>query len=61
MMIKAGKASKGDGMDVGHKKAISKGGLSVMYNLKMQTKAANRSFSRRKDSSMKSERSKRGR
>jgi hypothetical protein len=61
MMIKAGKASKGDGMDVGHKRAISKGGLSVMYNLKMQTKAANRSFSRRKDSSMKSERSKRGR
>lgn len=61
MMIKAGKASKGDGKDVGHKKAISKGGLSLMYNLKMQTKAANRSFSRRKDSSMKSERSKRGR
>lgn len=61
MMIKAGKASKGDGKDVGHKKAISKGGLSLMYNLKMQTKTANRSFSRRKDSSMKSERSKRGR
>lgn len=61
MMIKAGKASKGDGKDVGHKKAISKGGLSLMYNLKMQTQTANRSFSRRKDSSMKSERSRRGR
>ena len=61
MMVKAGKASKGDGKDVGHKKAMSKGGLSVMYNLQMQNKSENRSFSKTKDSKMKSERSKRER
>jgi hypothetical protein len=60
MMTKAGKAHKGDGKDVGHKTAMSKGGLSKMYNLQMQSKSGNRSFSRNKDGSMKSERSKRG-
>ena len=59
MMTKAGKAHKGDGMDVGHVKALGKGGLSQMYNLQMQTKAANRSFSKTSTSKMKSERSKR--
>jgi len=61
MMVKAGKAKKGDGMDVGHIKALGKGGLSVMYNLQMQSKAANRSFAKTKSSKMKSERSKRER
>jgi hypothetical protein len=61
MMVKAGKAKKGDGKDVGHVKALSKGGLSQMYNLQMQSKTANRSFSRNKNSSMKSEKSGRGR
>ena len=60
-MTKAGKAKKGDGKDVGHVKAMSKGGLSQMYNLQMQSKTANRSFSRTKSSSMRSERSKRER
>lgn len=59
IMTKAGKASKGDGKDVGHIKAISKGGLSQMYNLQMQSKSANRSFSKTSSSKMKSERSKR--
>jgi len=59
MMVSAGKASKGDGKDIGHKKAISKGGLSVMYNLQVQSKAKNRSFAKTSTSKMKSETSKR--
>jgi hypothetical protein len=59
MMTVAGKAKKGDGRDVGHVRAISKGGLSTVYNLQMQSKSENRSFSKTKDSKMKSERSKR--
>ena len=59
MMTKAGKAHKGDGKDVGHVKAMGKGGLSQMYNLQMQSQSENRSFSKTKTSKMKSERSKR--
>ena len=55
----AGKAKKGDGKDIGHVKAISKGGLSQMYNLQVQSKAKNRSFSKTSASKMKSEVSKR--
>jgi len=61
MMVKAGKASKGDGKDVGHVKALGKGGLSVMYNLQMQSKSKNRSFAKTSTSKMKSEKSKRER
>jgi hypothetical protein len=61
MMVKAGKAKKGDGKDVGHKTAIGKGGLSQMYNLQMQSKSANRSFSKSRTSKMTSETSKRER
>ena len=61
MMKKAGKAKKGDGKDVGHIKAISKGGLSQMFNLQMQSQGSNRSFSRNRNGSMKSEVSKRER
>jgi hypothetical protein len=46
--------------DVGHKKAISKGGQSVLANLFVQNPSSNRSFSRNKNGSMKSERSKKG-
>lgn len=46
--------------DVGHKKAISKGGKSVLANLFVQNPSNNRSFSRNKDGSMKSEKSKKG-
>ena len=46
--------------DVGHKKAISRGGKSVLANLFVQNASSNRSFSRNKDGSMKSERSKKG-
>ena len=47
--------------DVGHKKAVSKGGQNGLANLFVQSPGANRSFSRNKDGSMKSERSKRER
>lgn len=45
--------------DVGHKKAISKGGKSVLSNLFVQSPSKNQSFARNKDGSMKSETSKR--
>lgn len=47
--------------DVGHKKAVSKGGQNGLANLFVQNPGENRSFSRNKDGSMKSERSKRER
>lgn len=45
--------------DVGHKKAVSRGGKNGLANLFVQNPGENRSFSRNKDGSMKSERSKR--
>jgi len=45
--------------DVGNKKAVSKGGANGLANLFVQNPGQNRSFSRNKDGSMKSERSKR--
>lgn len=45
-MIKAGKAERFDGKDVGHKVALSKGGGNDMSNLEMQDPAKNRSFKR---------------
>ena len=47
--------------DVGHKKAVSKGGTNSLANLFVQSPSTNRSFSRKSDGSMKSERSKRER
>lgn len=47
--------------DVGHKKAVSKGGKNGLANLFVQNPGQNRSFSRNKDGSMKSETSKRER
>ena len=60
-MIAEGKAKVGDGKDVGHKIAISKGGKNHKSNLEIQSAKANRSFSRNKDGSMKSETSKKER
>lgn len=48
------------GKDVGHKVALSKGGANIAANLFLQSAHTNRSFSRRSDGSMKSERSKHG-
>ena len=47
--------------DVGHKKAVSRGGKNGLANLFVQSPGANRSFSRNKDGSMKSETSSRER
>lgn len=58
-MAKAGKVKKGDGKDVAHKKALSKSGLNILSNLTVQSKSENRSFSRTKNSKLKSETSKR--
>ena len=55
-----GAVKKGDGKDVDHKRPISKGGSNTLANLFVTSKAANRSFSRNKDSSMKSQKSRKG-
>lgn len=47
--------------DVGHKRAVGRGGKNGLANLFVQSPATNRSFSRNKNGSMKSERSKRER
>ncbi len=47
--------------DVGHRKVVSKGGQNGLANLFVQSPSANRSFSRNKDGSMKSETSKKER
>lgn len=52
-MMKAGKAHKGDGMDVEHVKPLSKGGKSTASNLRMEKSHDNRSFFRNPDSSVK--------
>ena len=47
------------GKDVGHKKAVSKGGSNGLSNLFIQNPGANRSFSRTAKGAMRSETSKR--
>jgi hypothetical protein len=47
--------------DVGHKKAISKGGKNTASNLQVQDPGKNRSFARKANGAMKSETSKRER
>jgi hypothetical protein len=49
------------GKDVGHKKAVSRGGKNSLSNLFVQSPSANRSFSRNSNGSMRSETSKRER
>ena len=56
-MIAEGKAAVGDGKDVGHKKAISKGGKTTKGNIEMQSAAENRSFKRNSKGGMVSEKS----
>lgn len=52
-MVKAGRASKGDGKDVDHKKPISKGGGNAKSNLRVVSKSTNRSFARNKNGGVK--------
>lgn len=60
-MMKAGKVKKGDGKDVDHKTPLSKGGGNKLSNLAVTFASENRSFSRNKDGSLKSQTSKRER
>lgn len=59
--IRQGLVKKGDDKDVGHKKALSKGGTNAKSNLVIQSRSSNTSFARNKDGSMRSETSKRER
>lgn len=58
-MAAKGLVKKGDGRDVDHKNPISKGGGNSLANLYVTGKSTNRSFSRNKNGSMKSQKSKR--
>lgn len=60
-MIDKGKAKVGDGKDVGHVLALSRGGRNTLANLAIQTAASNRSFSRSSSGAMVSETSKKER
>ena len=60
IMEKEGLVKKGDGKDVDHKTPLSKGGTTTRSNLRVSSSTANRSFSRNADSSLKSQRSKKG-
>lgn len=53
MLIKDGIVHKGDGKDVDHKRALSKGGSNERSNLRAVPASQNRSFSRNSDGSMK--------
>ena len=43
MMVREGRAAKGDGKDVDHITPLSKGGTSAKTNLRLRSKTANRS------------------
>jgi hypothetical protein len=60
-MEKRGLVKKGDGKDVGHVRALSKGGNNASGNLQVQDRGENRSFSRTSNGSMRSETSRRER
>lgn len=53
IMERAGAVHKGDGKDVDHKKALSKGGRTVRSNLRAVSAADNRSYPRNSDHTMK--------
>jgi hypothetical protein len=51
--VRDGRASKGDGRDVDHKKPLSKGGSNAKSNTRVVSASTNRSFARNSDGSMK--------
>ena len=53
MLEREGVVHKGDGKDVDHVTPLSKGGTSARSNLKAKPAAANRSFKRKSDGSIK--------
>jgi len=50
---KDGRVHKGDGKDVDHVKALSKGGANTKANARVRSASTNRSFPRNSDGSMK--------
>jgi hypothetical protein len=52
MMMEEGKAYKGDGKDVDHKKPLSKGGGNGRSNLRVVAASKNRSVKRKQDGSL---------
>lgn len=53
IMEREGKVTKGDGKDVDHKQALSKGGKTVRSNLRVKSASANRSYARNPDHTIK--------
>jgi len=60
-MVKAGKAHKGDGKDVDHKKALDQGGSNSISNLRVVDRSKNRSFKRNSSGSLVSQTSRKER
>ncbi len=56
-----GRTSKGDGTNLDHRVPLSKGGTSAKSNLRVVSESSNKSFSRNRDGSLKSQVSKRER
>ena len=52
MMMEEGRAYKGDGKDVDHKKPLSKGGGNGRANLRVVAASKNRSVKRKQDGSL---------
>lgn len=52
LMMEEGRAYKGDGKDVDHKKPLSKGGGNGRGNLRVVAASKNRSVERKKDGSL---------
>ena len=59
--IKDGRVQRGDGKDIDHRQPLSKGGSTAKSNQRVVSASTNRSFSRNKDGSLKSQKSKRER
>ena len=53
MLEREGVVHKGDGMDVDHKKPLSKGGTTTRSNLRVKDANDNRSYKRKSDGSIK--------
>lgn len=52
-MIRQGRAKKGDGKDIDHKKPLAKGGSNSASNWRVSSKSSNRSFPRTSNAGMK--------
>ena len=53
MLEREGVVHKGDGLDIDHKKPLSKGGTTTRSNLRVVPASKNRSYARKTDGSIK--------